>query len=103
MQRKGLFVISLIAIVALSWANVDYFGSVKTNVFSPAVNQIVHIIAFLTTAAIGYINWKKEDCLYVGDALFPGGNDETVIGIVPTHAVKDPDDTFRFIESNLLP
>ena len=49
------------------------------------------------------MGWRPDECLYVGDALFPGGNDETVIGIVPTHAVKDPDDTFRFIESNLLP
>jgi HAD superfamily hydrolase (TIGR01484 family) len=47
-------------------------------------------------------NWKKEDCLYVGDALGPGENDETVIGVIPTHAVKDPDDTFRFIRENLL-
>lgn len=46
--------------------------------------------------------WKKEDCLYIGDALFKGGNDESVIGIIPTHAVKDPDETFRFIRENLL-
>src|SRR3989344_541342 len=26
------------------------------------------------------MGWKKEDSIYVGDALFPGGNDETVIG-----------------------
>lgn len=46
--------------------------------------------------------WKKEDSLYVGDALEPGRNDETVIGVIPTHAVKDPDETFGFIKSNLL-
>lgn len=46
--------------------------------------------------------WKKEDCLYIGDALFPGGNDETVIGVIPTHAVNDPDDTFAFVKANLL-
>ncbi len=46
--------------------------------------------------------WKKEDCLYVGDALFPGGNDETVVGVVPTHAVRDQNETFGFIESDLL-
>ena len=46
--------------------------------------------------------WEKEECLYVGDALFPGGNDETVIGVIPTHAVKDPNDTFDYIARKLL-
>jgi phosphomannomutase len=48
-----------------------------------------------------FMHWNKDECLYVGDALFPGGNDAVVIGFVPTHAVKDPDDTFRFISSVL--
>jgi phosphomannomutase len=46
--------------------------------------------------------WNKDDCLYIGDALFPGGNDETVVGVIQTHEVSDPGDTFRFIEENLL-
>ena len=48
------------------------------------------------------MGWNKEECLYVGDALFPGGNDAVVVGVVPTHQIKDPDDTFRFIKENLL-
>jgi HAD superfamily hydrolase (TIGR01484 family) len=39
------------------------------------------------------MKWKKSGCLYIGDALFPNGNDETVIGIIPTKAVRDPRDT----------
>src|SRR5665213_844911 len=31
--------------------------------------------------------WRADECLYIGDALFPGGNDETVVGIIPTHEV----------------
>lgn len=46
--------------------------------------------------------WKNDDCLYIGDALFPGGNDESVIGIIPTQPVKDPNDTFEYIKANLL-
>ena len=46
--------------------------------------------------------WKKDECIYVGDALFPGGNDESVIGVIPTHAVKSPDDTFEYILQNLV-
>ena len=30
-----------------------------------------------------------EECVYVGDALFAGGNDESVIGVVDTIAVED--------------
>lgn len=46
--------------------------------------------------------WDKAECVYVGDALFPGGNDETVIGVIPTHAVKNPGETFEFIAKTLL-
>lgn len=46
-------------------------------------------------------NWANDDCLYVGDALFPGGNDETVIGVIPTRAVKNPDETFELIAEML--
>lgn len=48
------------------------------------------------------MGWKKDECLYVGDALFPGGNDETVIGIIPTRVVENHNETFRFIENNLV-
>lgn len=61
MQGKPLFIISLIAIIALSWVNVDYFGTSRTELFSPAVNQAVHIAAFMLTGIIGYINWLKKD------------------------------------------
>ena len=39
--------------------------------------------------------WEKTSCLYFGDALFPGGNDETVIGIIPTQSVTNPRDTYE--------
>lgn len=47
------------------------------------------------------MGWKKEDCIYVGDALFKGGNDETVIGVIPTRAVKDYHETFEYLSSIL--
>ncbi|PQJ12055.1 hypothetical protein CJD36_009715 [Flavipsychrobacter stenotrophus] len=61
MRGRALFIISFIVIILFSWANVDYFGSVHNNAFGPTVNQIVHIIAFLLTAGIGYINWRQHD------------------------------------------
>lgn len=45
--------------------------------------------------------WKKEECVYVGDALFPGGNDEAVVGVIAVKQVSGPDDTARFIENIL--
>ncbi len=39
-----------------------------------------------------HLNWKKEDCTYFGDKLFKGGNDESVIGIIPVVEVADPQD-----------
>ncbi len=50
---------------------------------------------------IEHMGWNAADCVYVGDALFPGGNDSSVIGIIPTHAVRGPDDTFSFIKEML--
>jgi phosphomannomutase len=48
------------------------------------------------------LGWNKEECLYIGDALFPGGNDETVIGILPTKAVKDYHETYTYLSSILV-
>lgn len=45
--------------------------------------------------------WITEDCIYLGDALFPGGNDETVVGVIPTRPVTDPNQTFIFINEML--
>ena len=45
--------------------------------------------------------WKTEECIYIGDALFPGGNDETVIGVIETHPVGDYRETYRYLESVL--
>ncbi|OGG50565.1 hypothetical protein A2763_04345 [Candidatus Kaiserbacteria bacterium RIFCSPHIGHO2_01_FULL_54_36] len=57
---------------------------------------------FNITRLLAHEGWRKEDCMYIGDALFRGGNDETAIGVIPTHAVKDPYETFDFIKSDLL-
>ncbi len=46
--------------------------------------------------------WAKDESLYVGDALEPGRNDETVIGVIPTHAIKDHNETYEYIKKELL-
>lgn len=42
---------------------------------------------------------KKKDCVYYGDNLDKGGNDESVIGIMPTVAVKNPADLLSKLKS----
>lgn len=41
------------------------------------------------------LGWDLATCLYFGDALFPGGNDESVVGVIDTEAVRDPKDTYE--------
>lgn len=43
-------------------------------------------------------NWRNGDCIYFGDGLFPGGNDEAVIGVIETVAVTDHLDTFEKLQ-----
>lgn len=52
-------------------------------------------------ALIEYMGWKKDESLYVGDALMPGGNDETVVGVIDTHAVKDQNKALEFVRTLL--
>jgi len=72
-------------------------GTTNIDIFQLGKNKGFNVGEFIKE-----MNWEKEDCLYIGDALFPGGNDETVIGVIPTHAVKNHEETYRFIQDNLL-
>jgi phosphomannomutase len=44
---------------------------------------------------IDELGWKKDDSIYFGDGLYPGGNDEAVIGVIETVAVTDHEDTYH--------
>jgi len=50
---------------------------------------------------VAHEGWAKEDCLYIGDALFPGGNDEAVIGVIDTLQVAGPEETMERIKDIL--
>lgn len=47
------------------------------------------------------MGWEAQDCIYIGDALFPGGNDDTVNGVIETHAVKDYRETYEYLSAIL--
>ena len=42
--------------------------------------------------------WDKDECVYFGDGLFPGGNDEAVIGVIDTHPVNDHLHTYELLQ-----
>lgn len=44
---------------------------------------------------ITHKGWNKDECIFFGDALFPGGNDETVIGVIEAVQVADPEDCLK--------
>lgn len=44
---------------------------------------------------IDLMGWDKDECIYFGDGLYPGGNDEAVIGVIETVPVEDHLDTYR--------
>ncbi len=50
---------------------------------------------------IDHMGWDKDACIYFGDGLCPGGNDEDVIGVIETVFVKDHEDTYKKLKQIL--
>lgn len=51
---------------------------------------------------IDLMSWDKDECIYFGDGLYPGGNDEAVIGVIETVAVTDHLDTYQKLQERFL-
>ncbi len=71
-------------------------GTTTFDYFPKGKNKGFNINRFIT-----HMNWDKNECLFFGDALFPGGNDETVVGVIETVAVTDPEDTILKLQELL--
>lgn len=50
---------------------------------------------------IDLMGWNKDECVYYGDGLYPGGNDEAVIGVIETRPVTDEMDCFEQLNTLL--
>lgn len=50
---------------------------------------------------IDFMKWNKDDCIYFGDGLYPGGNDEAVIGVIETVLVEDHIDCYEKLKELL--
>ncbi len=65
-------------------------GSTCLDYFPKGKNKGFNIDRLIT-----HLNWNKDECIFFGDALFPGGNDESVVGVIETVSVADPEDTYK--------
>jgi HAD superfamily hydrolase (TIGR01484 family) len=94
--RLGLLRDMAVDVEALRAANVEVRsgGTTVLDFFELGKNKGYNVAEYIKT-----MGWDKDECLYLGDALFPGGNDETVIGVIETRAVEGPEDTFAFIKT----
>lgn len=50
---------------------------------------------------IDHMGWDKDECIYFGDGLFPGGNDAAVIGVIETVLVENHIDCLKKLQSLL--
>lgn len=57
----------------------------------------VHTKGQNITKLLKKMGWDAEDCIYYGDALYEGGNDESVIGIMETVQVSGPDELLKLL------
>ncbi len=81
----------------LSEFDVKRGGTTSIDVTKHGINK-----AFGARRVSEYLKIPISDMLYVGDALFPGGNDEVVKETgIETQQVKNPEDTAKFIKELL--
>ena len=97
-KRTALLKDMAVDVKALEKAGVEVRigGTTNLDIFEYGKNKGYNVPAFIEK-----MGWDKNDCVYIGDALFPGGNDETVIGKIPTHAVANYRETYAYIEQLL--
>lgn len=71
-------------------------GSTCLDYFKKGKNKGFNIARLLTEKG-----WDPDECIFFGDALFSGGNDETVIGVIQTVEVKDDVDCLEKLKEVL--
>jgi phosphomannomutase len=97
-RRKALLEKHHTEVQKLSDAGVEITvgGTTCLDIFLKGKNKGYHVPRLIDNKG-----WSRAESIYVGDALEPGRNDASVVGVITTHAVKDPFDTFEFIRSIL--
>lgn len=72
-------------------------GSTCLDYFKKGLNKGTNVKRLIDT-----MGWNKEECVYFGDALFPGGNDETVVGVIDTVEVTNEVDAVNKLRRYFL-
>lgn len=70
-------------------------GSTSLDYFRANSNKGTNVERLVTLK-----DWNKDECVYYGDGLFPGGNDEAVIGVIETIPVTDHLHTYQLLKSD---
>lgn len=80
---------------ALPDANISIGGMTSLDIMPKGSNKATGLEHLLNT-----LGMEKDDMLYVGDALFPGGNDYSVLEAgIQTISVANPAETAKLIQS----
>ncbi len=48
---------------------------------------------------IAHQKWDVEDCIYFGDEIFPGGDDESVYGLLQTQGIQNPNQMLEIVST----
>lgn len=72
-------------------------GSTCLDYFKKGFNKGTNVKRLIET-----LGWDKNECVYFGDALFPGGNDDSVVGVIDTIKVQDENDTLLKLQEYFL-
>lgn len=81
-----------VAVLERAGVEVKIGGTTVLDMFEQGKNKGYNVRAFIDA-----MQWNPDECIYIGDALMPGGNDETVVGVIATHGVKDYPDTYEYL------
>ena len=68
-------------------------GTTTLDYVQKGINKGYNVVEFSKK-----MGWDINDCIYIGDALFEGGNDDTVLGVFDTLQVSGPDETMGVIK-----
>lgn len=71
-QNRFVFLSSLLLVILINWVDIRFFGFQKTYFLSPWIRQAAHYTFFVTTAVIGYFNWRNNEkwCQWLWIALY---------------------------------
>ncbi|MBC7554889.1 MAG: hypothetical protein H7257_13030 [Taibaiella sp.] len=61
MRRNIRFILSLIIILLISWADIHYSSIKNRGTAGPYISQGVHMAVLAATCFIGYLNWREKE------------------------------------------